>query len=142
VLDHQHRVAARREVAQQAEQLLAVLRVEADRRLVEDVEGAGQPGAERGGEVDALRLAARQRPRLAVEGQVVEADAVQHLDPLADLVEQVPGELALARRPRARGEPGAEPSIDSAASSGGCALEPHRPRLGCQPRAAAVGAGS
>ncbi len=108
VLDHQHRVAARREIAQQGEQLLAVLRVEADRRLVEHVEGAGEAGAEGGGEVDALRLAAGEGARLAIEGQIVEPHPVEHLDALGQLVEQVAGHLALPGRPWALAQPGAE----------------------------------
>ena len=106
VLDHQHRVAARREVAQQAEQALAVLRVQADRRLVEHVEGAGEAGAQGGGEVDALRLAAREGARLAVEGQVVEPHPVEHLDALRQLVEQVRrpprAGAGVQRRPRSQ----------------------------------------
>ena len=48
--------------------------VEADRRLVEDVEHADQARADLRGEPDALPLAARQRGRRAVEGQVLEPD--------------------------------------------------------------------
>jgi hypothetical protein len=42
VLHHQHGIALGREVAEQREEPLAVLRMEADRRLVEDVERTGQ----------------------------------------------------------------------------------------------------
>ena len=108
VLDHQHRVPPRRQVAQQGEEPFAVLRVEADRRLVEHVEGAGEARAQGGGEMDALRLAPREGARLAVEGQVVEPHPVEDLDPLGQLVEQVAGDLALAGRPPALAQPGAE----------------------------------
>ena len=117
--------------------------MEADRRLVEHVEGAGEAGAERGGEVDALRLAARERARLAVEGQVVEPDPVEHLDPLGELVEQV------AARPRAAGAStgaraarrGAARRISAASSGSVRPSQAHRQRLGLQARAAAVRAG-
>ncbi len=59
VLDDEHRVAPRREIGEQLEQLRAIARVQSDRRFVEDVEGRGQTGAERRGEMDSLRLAAR-----------------------------------------------------------------------------------
>src|SRR5262249_57218436 len=56
----------------------------------------------------ALRLAARKGARLAIERQIVEPDTVQHLDALGQLVEQMAGDLALARRPPPRPQPGAE----------------------------------
>ena len=51
-------------------QALGVARVQADRRLVEDVERVHERRADGGGQVDALELAARERARLAVERQV------------------------------------------------------------------------
>ena len=55
------------------EQPRVVALVQADRRLVEHVHDAGQPGADLAREPDALRLAARERVGRAVERQVVEA---------------------------------------------------------------------
>ena len=52
------RSASRRRIAEQPPRVGGV---QADRRLVEDVERAGQRAAERRGEADALRLAARER---------------------------------------------------------------------------------
>ena len=46
--------------------------------------------------------------RLAVEGQVVEPHPVEDLDPLGQLLEQVPGDLALAGVHRRSREPGPE----------------------------------
>ena len=42
---------------------------------------------ERGGEMDALGFAARQRARLAVEGEVAEADFREVAEPRADLAQ-------------------------------------------------------
>ena len=67
VLDHDQRVALRLELLQRVEQDPVVARVQADRGLVEDVAHAAQVGAELRGEADALRLAARERRRRAVE---------------------------------------------------------------------------
>ena len=111
--------------------------MEADRRLVEHVEGAGEPRAQGGGEVDALRLAAREGARLAVERQVVEPHPVEDLDALGQLLEQVPGDLALARRPAPLAEPGAELLDAERRQLGeGLPLEADGERLGLQTGAA------
>jgi hypothetical protein len=65
------------QLRQRVEQDAVVARMQADGRLVEDVADALQVGAELGGQPDALRLAARQRRRGAVERQVAEADLAQ-----------------------------------------------------------------
>ena len=67
VLDDDQRVA---EVAQPGEGLdqpVVVALVQADARLVEHVEHPDQPGADLGGQPDALRLAAGQRAAGPVE---------------------------------------------------------------------------
>ena len=74
-----------------------VARVQADARLVEDEQGVDQRGAERGGEVDALHLAAAERARLAVEREVAEPDVDQVAQPGADLAEQQLGRLVERR---------------------------------------------
>ncbi len=74
VLDDQDGVALVAQLPEDRDQPEVVARVQADRRLVEHVERADQRRAERGRQVDALRFAARQRRRQAIERQVVEAD--------------------------------------------------------------------
>src|SRR5258706_2528926 len=74
VLDHDQRVALRLELLEHAEQDLVVAVVQSDGRLIEDVAHAAQVGAELRREPDALRLAARQRRRRAIDRQVTEAD--------------------------------------------------------------------
>ena len=55
-------------------------------RLVEDVEGvAGRHLGQLGGQLDALRLAARERGRGLAELDVVEADVVEGLQAAVDL---------------------------------------------------------
>ena len=97
VLDDEHRVAAPREIAQQREKSLVVLRMQSDGRLVEHIKRRSQSRAERRCEVDALGLAARERARLAIERQVVQADPVQHREPLAHLVEEMAADRERAR---------------------------------------------
>ena len=58
VLDHDHGVAEVAQALQGFEQPRVVALVQADRRLVEHVEHAGQAGADLRGEADALALAA------------------------------------------------------------------------------------
>ena len=79
------------------DQPVVVALVEPDRRLVEDVEDADQAGADLGREPDPLRLAAGQRPGRPVEGEVVEADVEQEVEPLVDLLEDPLADLLLAR---------------------------------------------
>ena len=67
-------------------------RVQADRRLVEHEQRAGERGAERRGERHALRLAAGERARLPIEGEVAEPDRTRY----ASRADQLsPRELAL-----------------------------------------------
>ena len=59
VLDHEHGVAEVAQALQRRDQPLVVAVVQADRRLVEDVEHADQRRADLGRQADPLRLAAR-----------------------------------------------------------------------------------
>ena len=61
VLDHQDGIASIPECREHVEQPVLLDRVQADRRLVEDVQDAAQVGADLGGEPEALRLSARER---------------------------------------------------------------------------------
>jgi hypothetical protein len=63
VLDDDHRVAEVAQVAQRVEQAGIVALVQADGRLVQHVEHAGEARADLRGEPDALALAARQACR-------------------------------------------------------------------------------
>src|SRR5688500_229213 len=68
------------------EELLDVGEVEAGRRLIENVEGsAGRPPRQLGRELDALRLAARQRGRRLAEVDVSEPDVVERLELVLDV---------------------------------------------------------
>ena len=109
MLDDDDGVAEIAEVAERVEEAVVVALVEADRRLVEDVEDAGQARADLRGEADALALAAGERAGVRGEGQVVEADIDEEVEALADLLEDALGDLVLLRGER-RGE-GAEPGV-------------------------------
>ena len=77
VLDDDDRVAEIAQPRQRAEQLAVVALMQADRRLVEHVQHAGQVRADLRREPDALPFAARQRRGAAAERQVADADVVQ-----------------------------------------------------------------
>ena len=98
VLDHDHRVAEVAQALERGDQPRVVALVQADRGLVEDVEHADQRRADLRGQPDALRLAARQRRRGAVQRQVADADVVEEAQALLDLAQDQPGDLALASR--------------------------------------------
>ena len=97
VLDHDHGVAGVAQVLERGEQAVVVALVQADGRLVEDVEDAGQAAADLAGEADALALAAGEGAGVAGEGQVVEADVDQEAEALADLLQDRAGDLVLLR---------------------------------------------
>ena len=85
VLDHHHRVAGVGQLVQHLQQLGHVVEVQARGRLVQDVErAAGGAARQLLGELDALRLAARQRGGLLADVDVAEADARQRLQLVAD----------------------------------------------------------
>ena len=98
MLDHDHGVAEVAQPPQRFEQPRVVALVQADRRLVEHVEHAGEAGADLRGEADALALAAGERAGGARERQVVEPDVDQEVQPLADLLQDADGDLVLLAR--------------------------------------------
>ena len=95
VLDHDHGVAEVAQPLQRFEQPRIVALVQADRRLVEHVEHAGQARADLRGEADALALAARQRAGGARQREIFEPDVDQELQPLADFLEDARRDLVL-----------------------------------------------
>jgi hypothetical protein len=104
VLDDDHAVAAVAQLVERLDQAVVVALVQPDRRLVEDVEHADQRRADLRGQPDALRLAARQGRRGAVEAEVVEADVHQEAEPIADLAQDAARDLLLPLVQRQRRE--------------------------------------
>ena len=96
VLDDDQRVAHVAQPDQGLDEPVVVALVQADGRLVEDVEHADQAGADLGGEADALGLTAGEGAGRAVQREVVQADVDQELQPLVDLLEHPLGDLLLA----------------------------------------------
>jgi hypothetical protein len=95
MFDDEHGVAEPAQALEGLEQAVVVLLVKADRRLVEDIEDAGEAGADLRREADALALAARERAAGAVEVEIVEADIMEKAEALVDLLEDGLGDLVL-----------------------------------------------
>ena len=98
VLDDQHGVALLLQLAQRLDQPRVVARMQADRRLVENVEHADQPRADAGRQPHALHLAAAERVGRAIEREVLEPHVFQKLEPPHDLRGQRLADRLLRRR--------------------------------------------
>jgi len=81
VLDDEHAVAPGAEGLEHLDQRLGVGRVQARARLVEHVDDAEEPRAQLRRDPQPLHLARRERRRRAVEAEVAEPEAGEHLDP-------------------------------------------------------------
>ena len=79
VLYHQDGVAQVTQFFQDADQLGGIPAVQPDGWLVEHVESTYQARAQRSSQLDALRLATRERGRQAVKGDVLESDGVEEM---------------------------------------------------------------
>ena len=98
----QHGVAEVAQPPQRAEQALVVALMQSDRRLVQHVQHAGQPGTDLARQADALTFATRQRGRTARQRQVIQPDIDQELQPLADLAQDAARDLLPLRRQQCR----------------------------------------
>ena len=96
VFDDEHGVAEIAQLAERREQPAVVALVQADRRLVEHVQHAGQLRSDLRREPDALALAARERRRASAERQVADAHIGEEPQPLADLAHDAAGDEMLA----------------------------------------------
>src|SRR5699024_6392900 len=78
--------------------------VQADARLVEDVEDPDEPGADLRGQPDALGLATGEGARGPGQGEVVEPDVEEEAEPGVDLLDHLLGDLPLPVREVVRDE--------------------------------------
>jgi hypothetical protein len=87
VLDDHYGVPRIHQPVQHPDELLDVRHVQADGRLIQDIEGAGR-GASRlgqlGDQLDPLRLSAAQRRALLAEGDVAQSHILEQLQRVAD----------------------------------------------------------
>ena len=112
VLDDDTVLPRSRSRASVAEQRAVVALMQADRRLVEHVEHAGQVRADLRRQPDALAFAARQRRRAAPEREIADADIVEEPQPVADFAQDPARRSApRARSARARRTPSSASEI-------------------------------
>ena len=101
VLDDEDGVAQVAQLLKNMNQPRRVPGVQPDGRLVQNIERAHQLRAERGGQLNALRLAAGEGRRKAIEGEVFQAHRVQKTQPLANFFENRAGNLLVhGRKPQ------------------------------------------
>ena len=96
VFDHDDRVAEIAKMMQRPEQRAVVALVQADRRLVEHVQHAGQIGADLRRQPDPLPFAARERGGAAAEREIPHADVVEEREAILDLLEHAAANQRLA----------------------------------------------
>ena len=92
VLHHDEGVAQIPQVLEGTQQQVIVPLVQADGRLVQNIQHPHEGGADLGGQPDALALAAGQGARLTAEGQVLEPYRAQEAQPGADLLQDLVGD--------------------------------------------------
>ena len=95
VLDQDQRIAKVAQMRERCKQPRVVARVQANRRLIEHVEDAGQSAADLAGKSDALALAAGERRRAAGQAQVIKPDVDQERQAIADFPQQVARDVLL-----------------------------------------------
>ena len=89
VLDDDQRIAQIAQVFQRLQKPVVVALMQADGRLVENIQHAHQRRADLRRQPDALRLAARKRRRGAGERQVSQSHVAQEVKPRPDLLENL-----------------------------------------------------
>src|SRR5207237_9317143 len=87
VLDHDYGVAEIPEPKQRVQQPLVIPLVQADGRLIQDVQHADQAGPDLCRQTDALAFPAGERGRGPIQRQVVQANVDEEAQPLADLLQ-------------------------------------------------------
>ena len=95
VLDHDDGIPEIAQPAERRQQPCVVALMQADARLIEHIKNAGQTRADLRREPDALRFAAGKRAAFAVQGQIVEPDFDEKLQPRLNLAQDVGDDFAL-----------------------------------------------
>ena len=98
MFDDEHGVAEIAERFEDVDEPLRIARMQADGRLVENVECADEMRTERSRELNALRFAAGQRRGQSLEREVVEADFVEKLQARTNFVQNFVRDFRLRRR--------------------------------------------
>ena len=98
MLDHHQGIALGGELAQRPQQHLVIARVQTDGGFVEHIAHALQIAAQLRRQTDALRLAAAERGRTAIEGEVAQPHLQHKLQARGDFGQQVAGNVGSTPR--------------------------------------------
>ena len=79
VFDHNDGIPEIAQPSQRCQQPRVIALMQADARFVQNIENAGQTGADLRGEPNALRFAAGKRAAFAIEREIIESDFEQKL---------------------------------------------------------------
>ena len=82
------------------QQFRVVALMQANARLIQNIQYAHQPGTDLRGKPNPLRFPARQCRRRAVKGEIVQPDIEQEPDPRPQLLHNLPPDKFLPRRQR------------------------------------------
>ena len=142
VLDDDDRVPLLLQVAQRGDQPIVVARMQADRRLIEQIQHADQPRADSGRQPHALPFAAAERVGRPIERQIIGADAIEKCKPPHDLRHDRLGDRPLVVGKRQARERTRCAAVTERAVISWIARPPSRQARasGRKPRAVAIGA--
>ena len=140
MLDHDHRVADIAQAAERFDQFEVVARVQADRRLVEDVEDAGQAASDLARQADPLYFTPRKGRCGTAERKVGEPDVAQESEPGEDLFQRLAGDLPFGLAENDVFEEFDQPGYRQGAEVGERQARTAAERLGAGRRVEAVGA--
>ena len=98
MLDHDDGIPEIAQPAQGADKPRVIALMQADARLVEHIEHAGQPRTDLRREPDALCFAARKRAALAIEGEIIEPDFEEEIEPRRNFLHDLGDDRALLLR--------------------------------------------
>ena len=96
VLDHDHGVAQIAQALERGDEPLVIALVQADRRLIEDVQHAHEARADLGGQTDALGLAAGKGGHGPAQGKIFQAHVAHEGQTVGQLLEQGLGHQGVA----------------------------------------------
>ncbi len=89
VLDNQNGVAQIAQRFQNVDEPLRISRVQANRRLIQNIQSAHQVRAQRGGQLNPLRFSARKCGGQAIQRKVVQPDLIQKLQPRTNFLQNL-----------------------------------------------------
>lgn len=95
VFYHDHRIAQIPQIFQGSNELIVIPLVQTDRGFIQHIQHAGQGAADLGRQADTLALTAGKGARCPGQCKVIQADALQKLQAVLDLFQDLTADLGL-----------------------------------------------